>query len=91
MSPRMKTVLASYPDKEELIAEVYFDDELWAAVSCENGPATLELYPPPDGSSWRFDFADALEALQQAYRRLSIHEPPSKETASISSAAHPAR
>ena len=68
---KMSMDIASPPDREKLVAELFYENEQWAELHQEsNTGLTLELYPRPDTQPWSFPLADALSALQVASRRL---------------------
>ena len=70
MATKMKFVVTSAPDREDLVAEIYCGDTQWAELSREAGPFVLEIYPNPDGTPWAFELSSVLEALEQARGRL---------------------
>lgn len=66
--------LASLPDRENLVAELWYGDEQWGEVSRETEKLKLELYPKPSGESgkaWTFELDEVLEKLQEARTRLT--------------------
>ena len=64
--------IASDVDLEELLAQVYFDDEMIAVISQEEGidKAVLELWPRTDGKNWEVNFKQFMNAMERAYKRL---------------------
>lgn len=62
----MEITIASPPDREQLVAEVFFEHEQWAELNTESGDVALELYPRVSGEPWEFKFEDAVNALQAA-------------------------
>jgi len=66
----MRMDIASPPDREKLVAEVFFGSEQWAEIHQEYGHLTLQLYPRHDGQPWEFSFDEAVSMLQRAKRRL---------------------
>ena len=67
--------IASPPDREKLVAELFFGSEQWAEIHQEYGPLTLQLYPRRDGEPWEFAYDEAVSMLQRAARRLVGDEP----------------
>lgn len=63
--------ISSPPDREKLVAEIFFGDTQWAEITQEREVLTLELYPRKDGLPWVFDLEQALTTLQAAKKRLS--------------------
>jgi hypothetical protein len=69
--PQARVVISSPPDRERLVAEIFFGDAQWAEVLCEDGELLeVEHYPKPDGRPWRVPLALAQEALATAANRL---------------------
>jgi len=62
--------IASPPDREKLVAEVFFDAEQWAEISQEQDDPVVEFYSRTDGKPWTFKYEDAMAALQIAKSRL---------------------
>lgn len=64
--------LASVPDRENLVAEVFFGTDMVAELSNESSDEfRIEIYPARNGKEWTFDFEEFLKALQIAKMRLS--------------------
>ena len=63
---RMEITIASLPDRENLVAELWYDNVLWCEISQEESDLILEIYPHPTGKPWRFLFEEALTFLHQA-------------------------
>ena len=62
--------ISSPPDREKLVAEVFFGDTQWAEINQEREALEVEFCPRPDGEPWRIDYEGALKALDEAKRRL---------------------
>ena len=69
-SSQMRVTIASPPDREKLVAEIFHENEQWAEVHQERSELTLELYPRRDGKPWEFGLEDAVSALVAARKRL---------------------
>jgi len=67
---KYRLCLSSPPDREKLVAEIFFGDVQWAEVSQERDVLEIEFYPRPDGEPWRIGFSSAINALEEAKRRL---------------------
>ena len=68
---KARVVISSPPDRDRLVAEIFFGDAQWAEVLCEDGQIMeVEHYLRPDGSPWRIPLALAQEALAKAADRL---------------------
>jgi len=70
MDEGFKVELASPPDREKLVANVFFGDDQWAELNQENGVLSLELYTRPGGQFWQLSFNEVIQALAQAKRKL---------------------
>ena len=68
----MKTeiLIASLPDYERCVCEVWLDDELWCVLSEETGDLDVRFYGRPDGQPWKLPYADAVTLLVRAKARL---------------------
>jgi hypothetical protein len=65
-----KISIASPPDREGLVAEIFFSNIQWAEISQENAVMEVEFYPRADGKFWRIPLGSAQEALELARQRL---------------------
>ncbi len=70
MAHAMEIVIVSLPDKEKLVAEIYFGSEQWAELSREKESFVLEIYPRRTGEPWSFNLENVLDILQQAKHEL---------------------
>lgn len=71
MKDKQQICISSPPDRERLVAEIFFGETQWAEVNQEGEVLEVEFYPRPDGEPWRIDLQDALNALDEAKRRLA--------------------
>lgn len=57
---------------EDLIANIYFDTNLVAILTQENGFENLriQIYPPENRETWDFRFDEFEEIIQKAKKRL---------------------
>jgi hypothetical protein len=62
--------IASPPDREKLVAEIFIGNEQWAEINQEKNELELEIYPRQDGRPWIIPFGLAMEALETGRRRL---------------------
>ena len=67
---KMHISIASPPDRENVVAEIFFGHEQWAELNTEGNTVNLELYPQRSGEPWTFNYEEALAAIQEAHRRL---------------------
>jgi len=63
-------MLASPPDREQLVVMVMVDKEQLCEINRENGMKTIELYRRQDGQPWSLPLGECLAALNQACERL---------------------
>lgn len=70
MKDRYRICISSPPDREKLVAEVFFGDMQWAELNQEGETLEVEFYPRPDGETWRVDYQNALNALVDAKQKL---------------------
>lgn len=71
MGREVRICISSPPDREKLVAEIFFGNEQWAELNQEAGTLKLEFYPRRNGQFWQLSLAEVLEALNQAKMRLA--------------------
>lgn len=64
---KFKIEITSVPDREKLVAEIWFGEELIAEVNQEEEKLKITLY---NNQKLFFQFADFLSALDEAKRKL---------------------
>ncbi|WP_455872864.1 hypothetical protein [Rhizobium yanglingense] len=63
--------ITSPPDREDLVAEIWAGDEIFAEVSLkESNAAVVEFYPRQSGEPWITDLDEITQALNQSKQRL---------------------
>lgn len=67
---KTRITIASPPDCEKLVAEIFFGDEQWAELNQEDGSLTLEIYPRRDGKPWILSYNEVVQAATEAKNRL---------------------
>lgn len=70
MSEKYRICISSPPDREKLVAEIFFDAVQWAEINQESQALGVEFYPRPDGEPWKVEYETAVEALKEAKERL---------------------
>ena len=65
-----KVWISSPPDRERLVADIFFGTIQWAELNQENGHLCLEMYARPDGKPWAVPYELVSDALREAERRL---------------------
>jgi hypothetical protein len=58
MSSKFRITIASPPDREKLVAEVFFDDEQVAEINQEADELQVEIYPRPSATPWVLSHGD---------------------------------
>lgn len=62
--------IASDSSKEKVFAEIFYDDDQWAEISQEGKEPIVIFFSPSKAKYWEFPLEEALEALQQAKKKL---------------------
>jgi hypothetical protein len=63
--------LASSPDRDELVAEIWWNDQMVAEVRrASDGGRYIDLYPSPSRIPWSFQLKEWLAAMKEADARL---------------------
>jgi len=70
MNEQMTITIASVPDREGLVAELWYDNEQWEEIFQESDRLRLALYPNPNQTFWDFDTEDAAKAIREAGKRV---------------------
>ena len=63
--------IASLPNREKLVVEIFFDDTQWAEINQEQDALEVEFYPRPDAKPWRLNLQNVVKALDDAKRKLA--------------------
>ena len=61
--------VTSVPDREQLVAELWFGADQVAELSPEDNATTIRLFSPP-GGEWEFPFEEFRRALEELRSRL---------------------
>jgi len=70
MNKQYRICLSSPPDREKLVAEIFFRDVQWVEINQEHGALEVEFYPRPDGEPWRIECETVFTALKEAKEKL---------------------
>jgi hypothetical protein len=62
--------IASVPDRDDLVAEVWCGAELFAELRHEAGDVSVQLYCPSRSGQWDMRLADLIAVLDNARERL---------------------
>lgn len=65
----LSVTIASWFDRDDLVIELESPAGDFGIVTIDpaSGAPTIEIYPPPTESEWRFDLATLRTALEQAH------------------------
>lgn len=72
MSKPFRIQVASVPDREDLVAEIWFGSEQVAELRREEAGARIQLYPPRQERWWDFPYSEFLDVLQRAHEELGM-------------------
>lgn len=61
-----RIVVASLPDRENCVCEIYYNHIEWAEISKETNEILIQFYPNPNEEYWEFPMEVILEVLQKA-------------------------
>jgi hypothetical protein len=71
VTPEITINVASVPDRDNVVVELWCGDLQLGELSCEAAGLRIEIYPDPSGKPWRFAFEELEKALEQAKSRLA--------------------
>jgi len=63
-------IIASLPDREKVVAEIYYNNVQWLEISQETDKLLIQFYPHPRQEYWEFQFDEAMATLQEAKKNL---------------------
>jgi hypothetical protein len=65
--------ITSVPDRDNLVAELWYGSEQWGEISQETENLLLEIYPRSSGENdkvWSFDLTEAMSKLRDAQKQI---------------------
>ena len=71
MSAQLTFTISSVPDRDDLVAELWFGDDMFAELRTENGTMMAAFYAPPHHRAWEFPVQEFQQVLQAAASRLA--------------------
>jgi hypothetical protein len=71
MPPGFAEIVASDSDYEQVIVEIYYNEEFLAVVSQDRSKLEVMIHPRRDGSTWNLNLADFALALETAKGKLT--------------------
>jgi hypothetical protein len=66
MAGTMEMIILSAPERDDLFAEIYADDRLWAFVEPSDAGLVVKIVSTEVQPIWTFKLDDVLEVLQRA-------------------------
>ena len=72
ISKKFRVDIVGDLEYEDLIADIYYDDEIVAMLSQETGfdNMEIEIYSPKKQATWQFKFSEFEDVIQFAKKRL---------------------
>jgi hypothetical protein len=72
MNPRFRITVGSEPDYEDMVGDLYYDDQIVCVLTQEAGFGAIQvkLFGPPAGGAWTFALADFEEAVAALKKRM---------------------
>ena len=69
---KFEILISSPPERERLVAEIWYDNMFWAEIfqEQEEGPLGIQFYPHPKKKCWEFPLDQAMDNLEEAKQRL---------------------
>lgn len=67
---KFEIIIASLPNREHPVAEIYYDNMYWVQIADEADDLTIQFYPHPHKKCWEFSLEEAQEAIGIAKNKL---------------------
>lgn len=67
---KFKVDIVHYFDREDSVAEIYYNFDQWVEIYQKNGKIVAKFYSPSDSEFWEFNYEDAIKALELAKSKL---------------------
>ena len=61
-----RIIVASLPDRENCVCEIYYKQDEWAEISQEKDEVMIQFYSHPTEKYWEFPIDVALQILHEA-------------------------
>jgi len=68
MKQKFEITIASVPDRDLPIVELWYQKVQWAEISLQRGKTVVELYNNPSGQAWQFEFNSFLNQILKAQK-----------------------
>lgn len=66
----LEVVLASVPDREDLVAELWFGNSQLGEVRIDGDRLVVDIFANPNASVWTLEYSDLIDLLTAAKHRL---------------------
>lgn len=63
--------LASVPDRDDLVAEIWVGTELLGEIRFDDGALRVQIYPRPDAEPWDISLDELTSALHLARQKMN--------------------
>ena len=68
---KFEIVIASLPNRERVVAEIYYENKCWVEISQEKEEELMiQFYSYPDQKYWEFTYNEAVKVLEEAKNKL---------------------
>lgn len=64
-----RIVIASLPNRDNLVAEIYYNGIQWVEISKEKEQALIQFYTHPYQNYWEFSLQEAIDVLERAKKK----------------------
>ena len=72
MNKKLTAVVASVPDRDNVVYEIYYGRDQVVEISNElESGLQIEIFAPHDGGSWQLNFNEFRELIEQAEKNIS--------------------
>jgi len=69
---KMTVKVASTRNQENLVAQLWYENEQWGEISQKLGELELEIYPKSNGHSWNLRYEEVVKIIQEAKEKLPV-------------------
>lgn len=69
---KMTLKVASTRNQENLVAQLWYENEQWGEISQKLGELELEIYPQSNGHSWNLRYEEVVKIIQEAKNKLPV-------------------
>lgn len=66
--------IASDTERENIFAEIYYNEEEWAEISQEGEKPLIAFFPPLQGKYWEFPLQNLPLASQRSFPKVSMNQ-----------------